>query len=284
MESHETKVAIIGAPTSSDNRGVLALASALVNLLANARDAMPDGGEIQIRAQAGPNPTSVPGDRGVLVLDVQDTGSGMDRATLERIFEPFYTTKPRGKGTGLGLATVHGIVTQNGGAIEADSMPGVGTRFRIFWPLTDEVPEADGADDRDIAGPGRAGQAGTILFVEDNEAARTLVERILKRDGHEVITAGSGEEALERAADRLAEIDLLLTDVVMPGISGIELADRLATAGYGGPVLFVSGYLDDHLPREGGVGEGRELLLKPFRQRELLARVRGLLAGRVAPS
>jgi PAS domain S-box-containing protein len=257
----------------------------IVNLLANARDAMPDGGQVSVNVTAGiaefggrvrraipvvEKPTHV-------MLEVRDTGVGMDAATRDRIFEPFFTTKEKGKGTGLGLATVHGIVLQNGGEIEVVSHPGEGTTMRILWPAAapaDALPSNERGGQPAAPEPVRTCR---ILFAEDNEPARVLLSRVLTRHGHAVVSAPDGAEALRRFEQDPGAFDLLLTDMVMPGLSGLQLADALAERGFRGPVLFISGYLDGNFAADGGPGAGRDLLLKPFKHDELLRRIDVLL-------
>jgi PAS domain S-box-containing protein len=236
----------------------------LVNLAVNARDAMPGGGRLEIELanhDAGP-------DRRVR-LTVRDTGQGMSAEVVERAFEPFYSTKPKGQGTGLGLATVYGIVTQAGGSIEIESAPGEGTSVNVVFPATEqraaEAPEQAGADQADSGGE-------TILVVEDEEAVRRLTCRILSRQGYRVLEAATGKHALAAWDEYNGEIDLLLTDVVMPGMSGKELAERL-----GIEHVFMSGYTDDVVLRHGI--EGLRLVQKPFDAETLLSAVRSALDG-----
>ena len=238
----------------------------LVNLAVNARDAMPSGGELQIELA---NVASGPGDGPAVRLSVRDTGTGMTADVVEHAFEPFYTTKPKGVGTGLGLATVYGIVTQSGGTIEIDSTPGAGTKIEVLLPAT----EAEPADERVPDGATGAGTQGeTILVVEDEAAVRKLTCRILAREGYTVLEAEDGPRALDTWDAHPGEIDLLLTDVVMPGMSGKELAERL-----GIEPVFMSGYTDDVMLRH-GMG-GLRLVQKPFDAQTLLGAVRSALDG-----
>ena len=240
------------------------LEQVLVNLAVNARDAMPSGGEIRIGLA---NVADGPGGADAVQLTVRDTGTGMSPEVVERAFEPFYSTKPKGEGTGLGLATVYGIVTQAHGTIEIDSSPGSGTTIVVLLPATDaSVP--DEPEPRDAAEGAANGE--TILVVEDEAAVRKLTCRILRRAGYEVLEASDGELALDTWDKHAGEIDLLVTDVVMPGMSGKELAEQLGTE----PV-FMSGYTDDVTLRHGV--EGPRLVQKPFDAQTLLGAVRSAL-------
>jgi nitrogen-specific signal transduction histidine kinase len=235
----------------------------LVNLAVNARDAMPAGGELTIDLTN----VEIGGGEHAVRLRVRDTGTGMTGEVVERAFEPFYSTKPKGEGTGLGLATVYGIVMQTGGTIEIDSTPGAGTTIEVLLPATDAQPteaeRPDGADDASTQGE-------TILVVEDEPAVRRLTCRILTREGYKVLEAADGPRALDTWDAHPGEIDLLLTDVVMPGMSGKELAERL-----GIEPVFMSGYTDDVMSRHGM--DGLRLVQKPFDARTLLGAVRSAL-------
>jgi two-component system cell cycle sensor histidine kinase/response regulator CckA len=235
----------------------------LVNLAVNARDAMPSGGDVHI---ALANVEHGPGGRAVR-LTVRDTGAGMRPEVVERAFEPFYSTKPKGQGTGLGLATVYGIVTQSGGTIEIHSTPEKGTTVEVLLPVTDAHPARVPAPDDNGS---FAARGETILVVEDEVAVRRLTCRILARDGYRVLEAPDGQNALVTWDEHPGEIDLLLTDVVMPGMSGTELAERL-----GIEPVFMSGYTDDVMLRHGV--EGVRLVQKPFDAQTLLGAVRSAL-------
>ena len=240
------------------------LEQVLVNLAVNARDAMTTGGTLTIVISAGEQ----------VVLTVADTGHGMDSKTTARAFEPFYTTKPVGEGTGLGLATVYGIVTQSGGEIEVDSSPSVGTTFtvtlpRVAAPVTTEAGDPDRADEP-------AKTAGTILLVEDEPAVRAIAARVLRQAGYDVLEGRDGAEGLRVATRELAELDLLLTDVVMPQLSGPELAGRVRALRPELPVLYCSGYLAGTLTDDLAVGES--ILAKPFTSAELLAAARAAIS------
>ncbi len=236
----------------------------LVNLAVNARDAMPSGGELRVELA---NVAAGPGGGPAVRLRVRDNGTGMTQDVVERAFEPFYTTKPKGEGTGLGLATVYGIVTQTGGTIEIDSTPGAGTTIEVTLPATEaELPDEPKADE----GSDGAMQGETILVVEDEAAVRRLTCRILAREGYTVLEAPDGRQALDTWDAHPGEIDLLLTDVVMPGMSGKELAERL-----GIEPVFMSGYTDDVMLRHGM--EGLRLVQKPFDAQTLLGVIRSAL-------
>jgi len=248
----------------------------IMNLAVNARDAMPGGGRITIETavvELGPGGAAgLPAGR-YARLTVADTGIGMDKGTAARIFDPFFTTKDLGKGTGLGLATVYGIVRQSGGDITVESAPGRGSRFQIDLPsVAPPVPALtpDAAPTPGAAVPSRGGSE-TILVVEDLAPLRRVVAEVLHELGYEVLEAGDPDEALRQAGLFARRIDLLLTDVVMPHMSGIELARRLVIQRPETKVLYMSGYATD-LP-EGGAG-AEDLLCKPFTPEELAARIR----------
>jgi len=247
------------------------LEQVIVNLAVNARDAMPDGGRLLVDSAnavlRSPESTPLPSVR----ITVSDTGTGMDQATLARIFEPFFTTKEPGKGTGMGLATVYGIVRQSGGRITASSTPGQGTVILIDLPVveaTDPAPEAPGP-----ATIGAHRPAGTVLLVEDEAAVRAVVSRALTGCGFSVAQAGSGSEAIEIATAPGFRFDLLISDVRMPGIQGPDLARRLRTQRPDLPVLFISGYSADLADDMAGV-PGARILDKPFDTDTLLRAVR----------
>jgi PAS domain S-box-containing protein len=235
----------------------------LVNLAVNARDAMPSGGELHIELANVEDSRGAPAVR----LRVRDSGAGMTPDVVDRAFEPFYSTKPKGEGTGLGLATVYGIVTKAGGSIEIDSTPGAGTTIEVVLPATDGQPADEPLSDD---GPAASTQGQTILVVEDEAAVRRLTCRILTREGYNVLEAPDGPRALDTWDAHAGEIDLLLTDVVMPGMSGKELAERL-----GIEPVFMSGYTDDVMFRHGM--EGLRLVQKPFDAQTLLGAVRSAL-------
>jgi len=251
----------------------------LMNLAANARDAMPRGGTLTFRTgnvsfpPAPDHPEIRPGS--YVMLSVTDTGAGMSPETLSRVFEPFFTTKEIGKGTGLGLATVYGIITQSGGTITCASEPGRGTEFTIFLPLVTEEATADsGPAGEEWAGTGH----GTILLVEDESAVRMFARSVLSKKGYTVLEAGSGPEALAAAASAPGDIDLLLTDVVMPQMSGPEVGRRLKEKQPRLRVLYMSGYSYDLVAKHGILDPHADLIRKPFDAQILLTRLREALA------
>jgi CheY-like chemotaxis protein len=252
----------------------------IMNLAVNARDAMPDGGTFDIETlnvepgkddDAAISPSGLPG-RFVL-MTVTDTGHGIDEAIQKQIFEPFFTTKGVGKGTGLGLSTVYGIVRQNGGWIDVWSEVGVGTTFKIYLPRIDACPV--------IApqGTGATAEGGTetILLVEDQKALRSFTKAALRQYGYRVVEASDGQEALLIATHQLEPIDLLLTDVVMPGMNGKELSIRLKERHPSMKALFMSGYAGDVIAERGVLNPGVAFLHKPFSRAELARKVRGVL-------
>jgi len=257
------------------------LEQVIVNLVVNARDAMPDGGRLTLEtrnvvldetyvathseAQVGPH----------VLLAVSDTGCGIDPTTLERIFEPFFTTKAAGQGTGLGLATVYGIVRQTGGSVAVYSELGRGTTFRIYLPVSPETvaPQTREAD----IGPLPTG-AETLLICEDDPAVRELTAFILKQAGYTVLVAAHPQEALQLAATT-GPLHLLITDVIMPEMNGRRLADELARSRPGVRTLFVSGYPANAIAHHGVLDDGVEFLEKPYSRRQLLQRVREVLQG-----
>jgi CheY-like chemotaxis protein len=264
------------------------LEQVIVNLAVNSRDAMPNGGRLTIRTRMRPPPRDPRGlppalaRDGQVVLIAEDTGEGMDPKTLAHVFEPFFTTKPPGRGTGLGLATVYGIVNQAGGHIGVESEPGRGARFTIRFPPADRPIEPD---DAEPAAPGGNGSGReTILLVEDEAPVRQLALRVLSNAGYRVLTADGAEEADRVAEAHHAAIDLLLTDVVMPERSGPALADGLTARRPGLRVLFMSGYTDGQLQKHGVLAPGVTLLAKPFTPDQLVRRVRAALDGLALPA
>jgi PAS domain S-box-containing protein len=248
----------------------------LVNLAVNARDAMPEGGRLTLGVDTRTGPG---GDEAVLT--VEDTGHGMSPETLARAFEPFFTTKPTGEGTGLGLATVYGIVEQSGGSVEAESEPGEGTRVVGRFP---RAPPNGLESPPSPAPPETEPGEGVVLVVEDEDSVRHLLERILARAGYTVLSASHGPGALELSDARDGPIDVLVTDVVMPGMNGIEVAAELTDRRPSLQVLYISGYASEEHELTRRVEEDR-FLPKPFTPQELLDAVRGLVAarGRITP-
>ena len=256
------------------------LEQALVNLTVNARDAMPLGGTLTIRAknthfdeaQVWRHSSLSPGD--YVALSITDTGTGMDRDTEARLFEPFFTTKPPGKGTGLGLPTVYGVVQQSEGAISVETEPGRGTTFNIFLPQCTE--SASPARTPRSPSPELKGTE-TILLVEDQEAIREVTIEYLRRLGYDVLAAPDGEAALSIVEAQTKTIALVVTDVVMPKMGGRELAARIKQRYPGTKVLFMSGYPDRALRQHEGLGEDAEILQKPFSLKKLASKARCML-------
>ncbi len=255
----------------------------LLNLAVNSRDAMPKGGKLTIETSEIELDESYstfhfdvpPGP--YVVLAVSDTGTGMDAKTLSHVFEPFFTTKEAGKGTGLGLSTVYGVVKQSGGHVTAYSEPGVGTTFKIYLPRVEDAPETDRTSSAPAA---LAGGTQTILVVEDEEAIRRLTCRVLEAQGYTVLSAASGGEALLLLEKHAREIHLLITDVVMPAVSGRELARSAAALRPLMKVLFMSGYTDNVIVHHGVLDAGTAFLQKPFTPRSLAQKVREVLDAR----
>ncbi|OGN87874.1 MAG: hypothetical protein A2X23_08075 [Chloroflexi bacterium GWC2_73_18] len=271
VETSTVPLSVLGDPEQ--------LRQVVVNLALNARDAMPGGGTLSIRAAAAADGSSVgPSSRPWVRLTLSDTGTGIDSATRERIFEPFFTTKPAGLGTGLGLATVQAVVANAGGRIDVESEPGRGTTFDIFMPAVLEAVISEPAeatapeDDATRAATGRE----TILLAEDESALRVVVRQILTRHGYRVVETADGMEAAAAAVAHDGTIDLLLTDVVMPGLDGRQLAARLRSERPSLRVVFMSGYdSNDDGDRLGGRPD--RVIGKPFTPDELLRTVRDVL-------
>jgi PAS domain S-box-containing protein len=259
----------------------LQLGQVLMNLTINARDAMPDGGQIVIETgqeeidQAAASASAARPGRYAL-LSVTDHGAGMSQDVQERVFEPFFTTKGAGTGTGLGLSTAYGIVCQAGGWIDVRSSPGAGSRFEVWLPLTEAVA-ADAAPPPPAADNGRGEE--TLLVVEDQADVRRLALSILKASGYRLLEAENAEQALLLSAGYAGGIDLLITDVIMPGLNGRQLADRLAKERPGLKVLYTSGYAADVIALQGSLEPGMAYLPKPFGAAQLAAKVREVLAG-----
>jgi CheY-like chemotaxis protein len=258
------------------------LEQVLMNLAVNARDAMPDGGSLTIRTSTtefdwgydGVLSPIVPGH--YAVLTVTDDGGGMSEDTQRRVFEPFFTTKELGKGTGLGLSTVYGIVKQCGGLVRVQSAVGRGASFTIYLPI------ASGVDTPEVARPRTDNLVGTetLLLVEDAAAVRAVMRRSLERFGYTVVEAPDGQTALTHAGRSQAIIDLLVTDLVLPVLSGRQLAARLRETRPDLPVVYMSGHTDDIVLRSGDLEKRATFLQKPFTTEALVRAVRELLEAR----
>jgi two-component system cell cycle sensor histidine kinase/response regulator CckA len=242
------------------------LEQVLVNLAVNARDAMPNGGTLTIELDdidvPAVNLPSLDLPRGAYVrILIHDTGIGMDEPTMERIFDPFFTTKKADKGTGLGLATVYGIVAQSGGQISAASVVGEGSTFSMFLPQA-AIPAM--ASPGPSVGEAERRGAGVVLLVEDEPAVREFARRALEQAGYTVLSTGGGEEAIRESERWPGWIDVILTDVVMPGMHGPAVVERVRTQRPGISVLFTSGYAEDAVAQGGELGTYGAFLPKPF--------------------
>jgi two-component system cell cycle sensor histidine kinase/response regulator CckA len=261
------------------------LEQVVMNLVVNARDAMPGGGKLVIetanaqvdQTYAGPNVDLKPGS--YIVLAISDTGMGMDPETVTHLFEPFFTTKAPGKGTGLGLATAYGIVKQSGGAISVYSEPGRGTTIKIYLPAA----EAKAAVEASGQGPAAALRGSeTILVLEDEARVRKLVCEVLAGRGYRVLEAVRGEEAIRMAREHKGRIHLLLTDVVMPEMSGPQALEQIRARHPNVKVLFMSGYTDEAMVHHGILDSGAAYLQKPFLPETLARKVREVLASQAS--
>lgn len=274
--------AVLSSPGGHVRMDRAELEQIVVNLALNARDAMPQGGRLVVETARlfleEPRATEYPGlvvPEGPYVrLSISDTGVGIPPEVLPRIFEPFFTTKPVGRGTGLGLASVYGIVKQSRGFIWVESEVGRGTVFTIELP---EVPAAESEPTAIPDPPARAGTAATVLVVEDEEMVRTWAARVLRNLGYAVLEAHDGAEALRILEARPDPVALVLTDVVMPGMSGPASGARLATLYPRTPMLFMSGYTQDEIVRRGLLDEHQPLLRKPFGAEALATAIRNAL-------
>jgi CheY-like chemotaxis protein len=256
----------------------------LLNLAMNARDAMPGGGRVELElsnARIAPGdacrPDDAPGEW--VRLRVRDQGTGMTPEVKAHLFEPFFTTKAHGKGTGLGLATVYGIVTQGGGHLHVDSEPGRGTTFEICFPRTTATSSPTPPPRAAFPRPGRE----RVLVVEDDAQVRSVTVRALEGAGYRVVVAGDGAEALALDQRGAGPFDLVVTDVVMPGLSGRAVVDRLRERHPGLRALFVSGYSRDVIAQRGVIEAGIHFLPKPFTPAALLEQVRQVLDGAEEP-
>jgi two-component system, cell cycle sensor histidine kinase and response regulator CckA len=256
------------------------LEQVMMNLVVNARDAMPSGGKLTIETSelcvdeeyCTRNPDAKPGD--YVMIAISDTGCGMDRETLARVFEPFFTTKEQGKGTGLGLATVYGIVKQSGGHVTVYSEVGHGTTFKILMPRSTEKAAQPEPSQGETAAPSGT---ETILLVEDEEALRAVMKSYLQNKGYPVLDAADPGEAMEIAERSSQPPDLLITDVVLPQISGVKLAQRLGALYPNMKVLYVSGYTADAIVHHGARNADFVFLSKPFSLNTLGRKVRSAL-------
>ncbi len=250
----------------------------IVNLVVNSRDAMPHGGVVSVETArvdldeqyASQHAEATPGPH--VMLSVSDTGCGFDDQTRAQIFEPFFTTKKVGSGTGLGLATVYGIVKQSGGTIFVYSEVGKGTTFKVYFPLA-APPESRPPDTPRTYASGTE----TILLVEDEPSVREQVRRVLVRAGYRVLAAASAVEALNIDAETWKQVQLLVTDVVMPGLGGPDLVQRLAESLYRGPVLYASGYTEVAIVQKGVLEPGVQFISKPFEASALTRKVREVI-------
>ena len=256
------------------------LEQVIMNLVVNAKDAMPHGGKIRITTasvnldESDRSENTFIKNGPYVMISVSDTGHGMDRETQARIFEPFFTTKEKGKGTGLGLSTVYGIIKQSGGYVFVQSELGRGTVFTIYFPRVDAASEALGAAPATLAA---AGGSETILLVEDEDSVRQLIRETLESRGYQVLQAANGHAALALAASRSDTIHLVITDVVMPGLSGHELVQQLLATRPTTKVLFLSGHAEETVATPLSSQSPQAFLQKPFTLQNLSRKVREVL-------
>ncbi|MCD4691717.1 MAG: response regulator, partial [Calditrichales bacterium] len=254
----------------------------IMNIVVNARDAMPGGGKLTVETKnivLGENNKTMentavePGS--YVLLSISDTGMGMDKETRSHIFEPFFTTKEKGKSTGLGLATVYGIIKQSGGYIWVDSKPGMGTTFKIYLPHTDEEITLDEKRDEPVDGNLKGKE--TVLIVEDEKDVRNLVCEILKLQGYNILEAGYGDRALNICKEYNKPIHLILTDIVMPHISGSRLVELVKPIHPEMKTLYMSGYTDNSVVIKGILKPGDQFIQKLFTPVDLARKIRGIL-------
>jgi CheY-like chemotaxis protein len=276
-----------GAELWTVSADVSQIQQVVLNLAVNARDAMPNGGDLIIETKnvtldgqyLQHHAQVTPGD--YVMISVTDSGVGMDQETLAHIFEPFFTTKEVGKGTGLGLATVYGIVKQSSGFVWVYSEVGIGSTFKVYLPrITAERPLALPPAKRSEAASGHE----TVLLVEDETDLREILQHYLESKGYTVLSAGDGHAGLAACREQLPYPRLLITDVVMPGMSGRALADQLRSENPAMKVLYLSGYTDDAVLRHGILPSDTHFLQKPFALHDLASKVRNILDGPQAPA
>jgi two-component system cell cycle sensor histidine kinase/response regulator CckA len=255
------------------------LENVIMNLVLNARDAMPFGGELRIgtacvEQKLSSFQSAEPPSRRYILLTVTDSGLGMDEETQRRVFEPFFTTKELGKGTGLGLSIVQGIIAQSGGSIEVRSQPGNGTTFTVFLP---EAPDAVVTLTATLQTAQAPNDKGMVMVVEDEPGVRDYAAMVLTNCGYKVIKADNAVEALRLSERERDQIDLVLADVVMPGVSGPEMSLRLRYLRPGIKVLYMSGYTADKIAHHGVLDTETDFIQKPFTPRQLSSKVREIL-------
>jgi CheY-like chemotaxis protein len=280
-EDIQLQTDLVAAPLMI-NGDAIQIGQVILNLATNARDAMVAGGMLSIATQmvnldssSRDHEGQMPGNGRFALICISDSGAGMDETTVAKIFEPFFTTKTVGKGTGLGLAIVHGIVQQHGGFIRVYSNPGIGTTFKIYLPLLDGEEIDAAADTIQMVRGGNE----TILLVEDEEEVRQVVHLMLTGGGYRVLQAGDGVEALEVLQREGTSVQLVVSDVIMPRMTGKELHDHLVERYPEVRMLFISGYTADVIQFRGMLEHDVNLLMKPFNATALLARVRAVLDG-----